>query len=113
MNTELQDYIRIAEAIEKTEDPDTITGCPTTDGVKDAYARTDELSKPLSEEESKTATELVRGGRLMEVPGAYDPEKPDSTPEPVTLPEPRLLSDYTTAPCKHECGIIKQIIHAK
>ena len=49
----------------------------------------------------------------MEVPGAYYPERPDPAPEPVTLPEPRLLSDYTIAPCKHECGIFKQIRHAK
>ena len=49
----------------------------------------------------------------MEVPTAYEPDKPDFAPELMTLPEPRLLSDYTTAPCKHECGIIKQIRHAK
>ena len=46
--------------------------------------------------------------------GVDDPEKPDSVLEPVTLPEPRLLiSDCTTAPYKHECGIIKQLRHAK
>ena len=33
--------------------------------------------------------------------------------ETVTLPEPRTLGDYVTAPCKHECGILKQIRHAK
>jgi len=49
----------------------------------------------------------------VEVPGAYDPDiRPDPTPEPITLPEPRLLNDYITAPCKHECGIYKQIRHA-
>ena len=47
----------------------------------------------------KTATEMVKGSRLVEGPGAYDPERPDPAPEPVTLPEPRLLNDYTTAPC--------------
>jgi len=67
----------------------------------------------LSEVEIKIATELVRGSRAVEVPSAYDPEKPDSVLEPVTLPEPRLLNDYTTAPCKHECGIINQLRHAK
>ncbi len=41
------------------------------------------------------------------------PTKPDPVPEPLTPPEPRLLSDYTTAPYKHECGIYKQIRHAK
>ena len=73
-----------------------------------------ELREPLSEEDSKTTTELVRGAiRSVEVPGAYDPKKPDSDPVPLTLLEPRFLSDYTSAPCKHECGIIKQIEHAK
>jgi hypothetical protein len=56
---------------------------------------------------------MVRGSISMEIPRTYNPEKPDSVPEPVTLPELRLLSDYITAPCKHECGIIKQIRHAK
>jgi hypothetical protein len=37
----------------------------------------------------------------------------DFVPDSFTLLEPRILSDYTTAPCKHECGIINQIGHAK
>ena len=81
--------------------------------MKEAYERMGELRDPLSVDESKTARELVKGRRLVEVPGAYDPNKQDSAPEPITLPEPRLLMDYTTAPCKHECGIYKQIRHAK
>ena len=55
----------------------------------------------------------MKGSRLVETPGAYDPGRPDAIPEPVTLPEPRSLGDYVTAPCKHECGILKQIRHAK
>ncbi len=108
-NTELDVYIRIAEALKRTDDPDPNvgTGCTTTDGDKAAYARTAELREPLSEAEIKTTTELVRGSKAVEVPSAYDPEKPDFVLEPVTLPEPRLLRDYTTAPCKHDCGIIK------
>jgi len=82
------------------------------DGVKQAYVRTGELREPVSEAKSRTITELVRGRRLVEVPGAYDPEKPDFALEFVTLPKPRLLSYYTTAPCMHECDIIKQIRHA-
>jgi hypothetical protein len=78
-----------------------------------AYARTVELRQNLSEVEIKRTTELVRGSRAVEVPRAYDPEKPDYVLEPVTLPEPRMLNNYTTAPCKHECGIIKQLRHAK
>ena len=59
------------------------------------------------------ATYLVRGTKTVEVSGRFDPDIPDSTPEPMTLPEPRLLSDYITAPCRHEYIIIKQVRHAK
>ena len=82
-------------------------------GIKEAYERTEWLREPLTAEETRTATELVKGTRMVDVPGAYDPDKVDPAPEPLTLPEPRLLSDYITAPCKHECGIFKQIRHAK
>ena len=61
----------------------------------------------MSEAEIKTVTELVKGSRVVEVPGAYNPEIPGPVLEPMTLPEPRLLSDYTSATCKHECNIIK------
>ena len=75
--------------------------------------RTEELRAPLSEAEIKTTRELVRGSKVIEVPGAYNLEIPDRVREPMILPEPRLLSDYTNAPCKHECSIIKQLRHAK
>ncbi len=71
------------------------------------------LRHPLTAGETRTATELVKGTRKVEVPGAYERDKMDPEPEPLTLPEPRLLSDYITAPCKHECGVFKQIRHAK
>ena len=87
--------------------------CNTVKGVKETFERTAGLREPLSEEESNTATELMKGSRVLETPGSYDPEKSDSTPEPVTLPEPRTLTDFVTAPCKHECSILKQIRHAK
>ena len=54
------------------------------------------------------ATDLIRETRTMEVPGRFDPEKLDPVPEPITLPKPRLVSDFVTAPC-----IIKQVRHAK
>ncbi len=75
--------------------------------------RTTTLREPLSEEETATATELIRGARTVKVPRRFDSEKQDTEPEPITLPEPRLLSDFITAPCKHECSIIKQARHAK
>jgi hypothetical protein len=113
-NTELPVYIRIAEALEGTkEDGGAELACATMKGVKEAFQRTEWLREPLSEEESNTATELIKGSRVVETPGAYDPGKPDAVPEPVALPEPMSLGDYVTAPRKHECGIFKQIHHAK
>jgi hypothetical protein len=70
--------------------------------VKEAYERTGRLREPLSEEESRTTTEMFKGIRLVEVPGAYDPERPDLAPEPITLPELRPIGDYITAPCRLE-----------
>jgi hypothetical protein len=49
----------------------------------------------------------------VEVQGRFDPDKPDPAPEPITLPEPRLISDFVTAPCRHECNILKQVRHVK
>ncbi len=82
-------------------------------GSERGTIRTAILREPLSAEETEGATDLVRGTRTVEVPGRFDPDKQDSVPEPITLPEPRLVSDYITAPCRHECGIIKQVRHAK
>ncbi len=87
--------------------------CATDMGVKVAYARREGMRAPLSEEESKTTSALMKGCGIVETPGSYDSERPDSVPEPVTLPEPKTLNDYVTAPCKHESGILKQIRHAK
>ena len=46
------------------------------EGLKEAYERTEWLSEPLSEEESSTATELVKGSRVVEAPSALAPTTP-------------------------------------
>ena len=56
----------IAEALERTKDPDAGTGCLTIDGVKVVYERMAELREPLFKEESKTTTKPARGGRSVE-----------------------------------------------
>jgi hypothetical protein len=112
--TKLHVYIRIAEALESMDDESQGSiSCPTLERIKEAMDRTTTLREPLSVEEVATAMELIRGARTVEVPGRFDPERQDTEPEPVTLPEPRKLSDFITAPCKHECNIIKQVRHAK
>ena len=49
----------------------------------------------------------------MDVPGRYASDTPNSAPEEITLPGPRLLENFFTSPCKHECNIIKQAKSAK
>jgi hypothetical protein len=111
--TEQQVYIRIAEALKALDDPEGGVSSPTLEGVKEAMTMTASLREPLSAEETEGASDLLKGTRTMEVPGRFDPDKHDSVPEPITLPEPRLVSDYITAPCRHECSIMKQVRHAK
>jgi hypothetical protein len=111
--TEVQVYISIAEALEELDSPDCEGLCPTLRGVHAAMERTEHLREPLTAEEAAGATDLVKGTRIVEVPGRFDQDKPDPAPEPITLPEPRLVSDFVTATCRHECSILKQVRHAK
>ncbi len=83
------------------------------DEVKEANGRMAAMRGPLSKGETEVVTELDRGSTTVEVPGAYNHEKPDSIPEPMSIPKPRLLSNYITAPCKHECNVIKKVRYAK
>jgi hypothetical protein len=111
--TEQRAYIQIAETLEMLSDPEGGSCCSTLEGVREASKKTEAVREPLSAKETKVATNLVRGTKTAKVPGRFNPEKHDSAPEPMTLPEPRLLSDYITAPCRHECSIIQQVRHAK
>ncbi len=111
--TEQHAYIWIARTLETIDDLAGGATCPTLEGVKAALERTEALREPLSEEETTVTTDIVRGARMVEVPGGFDPDRRDLGPEPITLPEPRLLGDFITAPCKHECSIIKHVRHAK
>ena len=111
--TEQRVYIRIAKALESLDDPENEGTCPTLRGVMEVMSRTENLREPLTEGATAVATDLIRGTRTVEVPGRFDPDKQDPAPEPISLPEPRLVSDFVTAPCRHECNIIKQVCHAK
>jgi hypothetical protein len=67
------------------------------------------LVEDISKEELEFASHLVKGHRMVEVPGkevqasiALKPMRP-----------PRRMMDYISAPCTHECVIIKQRRHTK
>ena len=49
---------------------------------------------------------------MVEVPGLWS-RNGDSPPDPISLPDPKPLSDYPLAPCKHEGSLIKQARHVR
>jgi len=54
----------------------------------------------------------VKGHSVVEVPGIWYKEG-DSPPDTISPPDPRPLSDYPLAPCKHEGSLIKQARHIR
>ena len=99
---ELQVYIRIAEALENLNDQGVNPSCPIVCGIKEVDDTTEHLWDYLSEGETMVATQLVRDHILVGIPRRSNPEVPNPTPAAMTLPKPRILEDYTIAPCKHE-----------
>ena len=53
------------------------------------------------------------GERSVEIPGRYAPLKAPTRPDPIILPDLRTPQDYATAPCKHECAVLKQSRHVR
>ena len=49
----------------------------------------------------------------VDAPGRHSAEMLDGALEAITLPDPRLLVDYITTPCKHECKVIKRMRHVR
>jgi len=48
----------------------------------------------------------------VEILGLWSREG-DNPPDIISLPEPKPIVDYPLAPCKHECGMIKQARHVR
>jgi len=49
---------------------------------------------------------------VVEVPGLWSKDV-DNPSDTISLPDPRPLSDYPLAPCKHEGILIKHARHIK
>ena len=49
---------------------------------------------------------------MVEVPDLWS-RGGDNPPDPISLPEPRPLSDYPMAPCKHEGSLISHARHIR
>ncbi len=78
--------------------------------MREVGARAMRTNHAADEDELATATELVRGHRFVEVLGT-DGATTEPSPEIITLPDLRPLSNFISAPCKHACNIIKQMRH--
>ena len=116
--TELPIYIAMADALESmgddgdTSDETVDNPCEVLEDVKSAAERASSALSQTSDEELALASHLIRGHSVVEVPGKWN-RLGDLAPDAIVLPESRTLSDFITAPCKHEVGLIKQIRQAK
>ncbi len=63
----------------------------------------------ITEEGLVSASQLVKGHRMVEVPGLED--RTPTAPERMRPPKPRGMADYLTAPCKHKCAIFNMRRH--
>jgi len=121
--TNLPIYIRIAEALEALADP-CVTESDVSDGdsssssssllldIRDTADRVEHALSPLSAEELNLATQLIKGHSVVETPGNWN-RNLDQAPDCIVLPETRLLTDFITAPCKHEVSLMKQTRHVR
>jgi len=93
--TELEVYIRIAEALEDLGDTpeqqedklQSPTGrqCDTLAAIKTVSERASISMSPPTGEELNIATQLIRGHSIVEVPGKWN-RTGDSTPDSIVLP---------------------------
>ncbi len=109
-------YIQIAEALERLDPPEglspdpqeaAVRPCQTVTEILEVAERAYSPSARATKEEQTMATQLVRGHNVVEVLGHGNKGR-DSAPDPIVLPEPRALADYVSAPCKHECSLLRQ-----
>ena len=120
--TDLPIYIDIAEALEALGDaaemleedlpPTKELPCVSVSAIATAAARVATSLSIPSDEEMLTVNHLVRGHSVVKVPGKWNCTG-DKEPDLIVLPEPRTISDFITAPCKHEVFLMKHTRHVK
>jgi hypothetical protein len=106
--TELEVYIRIAEALEDLGDTleqleddllsPTGQQSDTLASIRTVSERASISMSPPTGEELNLVTQLIRGHSIVEVPGKWN-KTGDPTPDSIVLPEPRPLTNFVTAPC--------------
>jgi hypothetical protein len=110
--TNLSVYIKIAEALEELDGPQLLgTLSATVTKVKEVSTMLHSQEIGITDEELVSASQLVKGHRVVEVSGLE--YRALAVPKPMRPPDPRGMADYITTPCKHECAIFKQGRHTK
>jgi hypothetical protein len=110
-------YDKLVDALDAMADDDTdVTNppvIPTIASIMAVSARAHTFLADITQSEMDFATSLTLGERLVEVPGRFVNLETHTKPEPIVLPDLRVPADYVTAPCKHECAIMKQARHVR
>jgi hypothetical protein len=66
-----------------------------------------------TEDEHRLNTQFLRGHCVIEVSEKWNTAQDAPTDPIVMLPEPRFITDYGFASCKHECSLLRQTKMAK
>jgi hypothetical protein len=86
---------------------------PAVASLMEVSTRAHTFLADITQSEIDFVTYVTLGYILVEVPGRYSPLETHTKPEPIVLPYLRLPTDYISAPCKHECAIMKQSRHVR
>ena len=104
-------YTKLADALDSMVDsPETLAeelAIPAIKSMLAISARAHAFLETIPQIENDFATSLVISERSVEIPGRYSPIEAPTRPDPVVLPDLRTPKDYATAPCKHECAVLK------
>jgi hypothetical protein len=110
-------YTKLANALESMVDsPDTLTEVPAIPVIESRLAigtRAHAFIDIIPQAEIDFSTSLVMGERTVEISGRYSPLEAPTRPDPIVLPDLRTPEDYASAPCKHECAVLKQSRHLR
>ncbi len=81
---------------------------PSIDAMMAVSMRAHAFLGTIPKEEVDFCTSLIMGEQTKEIPGRFSPLATTTRPYVIVLPDLRTPADYATAPCKHECAILKQ-----
>ena len=117
----LSAYSKIADALDSMADthPTSMDEVhapplhPTIDTMMRVSMRAHAFLGTIPKEEVDFSTSLIMGERTEEIPGRFSPLEVPTRPDVIVHPDLRTPTDYATAPCKHECAILKQSRHMR